>query len=120
MPHDCSDTPCKPERHHMRKALARTRVAASGAAAVIAVSSLIALSGCGVPPQSSTVPQMRAAAAAAQPGAAGANPGTAGARVLNPANGRLETVVPDISRTVLLIGDSQSEPPDGWPRQGLE
>ncbi|WP_455834909.1 SGNH/GDSL hydrolase family protein [Pseudarthrobacter siccitolerans] len=104
----------------MRKALARTRVAASGAAAVVAVTSLLALSGCGVPPQSSAVPQVQAAAAAGQPGAAGANPAAAGARVLNPANGRLEAVVPDISRTVLLIGDSQSEPSDGWPRQGLE
>jgi acyl-CoA thioesterase I len=103
----------------MRKALARTRVAASGAAAVIAVSSLLALSGCGLP-QSSAVPQPQAAAAAGQPGAAGVNPAAAGARVLNPANGRLEAVVPDISRTVLLIGDSQSEPSDGWPRQGLE
>jgi acyl-CoA thioesterase-1 len=28
-------------------------------------------------------------------------------------------VVPNISRTVLLIGDSQSEPTDGWPRLGL-
>jgi len=43
----------------------------------------------------------------------------ASTRVLNPANGRLEAVVPDIGRTVLLIGDSQSEPVDGWPRQGL-
>jgi acyl-CoA thioesterase-1 len=104
----------------MRKALARTRVAASGAAAVIAVSSLIALSGCGILPRSSAVPQMQAAAAAGQPGAAAVNPGAAGSRILNPANGRFEAVVPDISRTVLLIGDSQSEPSDGWPRQGLE
>lgn len=37
----------------------------------------------------------------------------------NPGNGRLEAVVPDISRTVLLIGDSQAEPVDGWPRLGL-
>ena len=28
-------------------------------------------------------------------------------------------MVPDISRTALLIGDSQSEPADGWPRLGL-
>ncbi|WP_411373823.1 SGNH/GDSL hydrolase family protein [Arthrobacter sp. MPF02] len=39
--------------------------------------------------------------------------------VRNLDNGRLEAVVPDIARTVLLIGDSQSEPGDGWPRQGL-
>jgi acyl-CoA thioesterase-1 len=118
MPHDCSDTSCKPERHHMRKALARTRVAASGAAAAFTVSGLIALSGCGVLPQPSAVPQ--AAVAAGQPGASAADPGAAGSRIPNPANGRLEAVVPDIGRTVLLIGDSQSEPSDGWPRQGLE
>lgn len=45
--------------------------------------------------------------------------GPAVSRVLNPANGRLEAVVPEIGRTVLLIGDSQSEPADGWPRLGL-
>jgi acyl-CoA thioesterase-1 len=103
----------------MRKALARTGVAVSGAAAAFAVSSLIALSGCGVLPQSAAVSHVHAAAAG-QPGASAANPGAAGSPILNPANGRLEAVVPDISRTVLLIGDSQSEPSDGWPRQGLE
>lgn len=105
----------------MRKALARTRFCASGAAAVLAVSSVIALSGCGVPAQRPAASSVQAAAAAGQPGAAAADPGgtAAGTRVLNPANGRLEAVVPDISRTVLLIGDSQSEPADGWPRQGL-
>ncbi|WP_324642540.1 SGNH/GDSL hydrolase family protein [Pseudarthrobacter sp. LT1] len=41
------------------------------------------------------------------------------AHVLNTGNGRLEAVVPDVGRTVLLIGDSQSEPVDGWPRLGL-
>jgi acyl-CoA thioesterase-1 len=102
----------------MRKALARTRVAASGAAAAFTVSGLIALSGCGVLPQPSAVPQ--AAVAAGQPGASAADPGAAASRIPNPANGRLEAVVPDIGRTVLLIGDSQSEPSDGWPRQGLE
>jgi acyl-CoA thioesterase-1 len=102
----------------MRKALARTRVAASGAAAVIAVSSVIAVSGCGVRVQSSAVSQVQAAAG--QPGASAVNQGAAGSRILNPTNGRLEAVVPDLSRTVLLIGDSQSEPADGWPRQGLE
>lgn len=37
----------------------------------------------------------------------------------NPANGRDEVVVSNIARTALLIGDSQSEPTTGWPRQGL-
>jgi acyl-CoA thioesterase I len=109
----------------MRKALPRTRFGASGAAALIAVSSVIALSACGVPAPSLAVPSLQAAAATGQHSAAAAaapvNTGgmAASTRVLNPANGRLEAVVPDISKTVLLIGDSQSEPADGWPRQGL-
>lgn len=37
----------------------------------------------------------------------------------NPANGRDEVVVENIRRTAVLIGDSQSEPSFGWPRQGL-
>ncbi|PNI10215.1 GDSL family lipase [Arthrobacter sp. AFG7.2] len=102
----------------MRKALpalARTRSAASGVAMVIAVSSVVALSACGLPAQAPAGPPLAAAAAGPQaaPAAAG------GSTVLNPGNGRLEAVVPDISRTVLLIGDSQSEPADGWPRLGL-
>ncbi|VXB61195.1 GDSL-like Lipase/Acylhydrolase family protein [Arthrobacter sp. 9AX] len=103
----------------MRKAMARTRASMSGAAAVMAVSSLIGLSGCATPARSSAVSPVQAAASG-QPGAGVVNQASAGSRILNPANGRLEAVVPDISRTVLLIGDSQSEPSDGWPRQGLE
>ncbi len=106
----------------MRKALARPRFAASGAAAIFAVCSVIALSGCGMPARSPAAPSLQAAAAVGQPEAVIANQGgmAAGALVLNPVNGRLEAVVPDTSRMVLLIGDSQSEPLDGWPRQGLE
>ncbi|MEV7131529.1 GDSL-type esterase/lipase family protein [Arthrobacter sp. NPDC093128] len=37
----------------------------------------------------------------------------------NPANGRNEVIVANIRRTAVLIGDSQSEPEAGWPRQGL-
>lgn len=37
----------------------------------------------------------------------------------NPANGRDEVIVKDTSNTAVLIGDSQSEPSFGWPRQGL-
>ena len=37
----------------------------------------------------------------------------------NPANGRNEVIVKDFSNTAVLIGDSQSEPSYGWPRQGL-
>lgn len=37
----------------------------------------------------------------------------------NPASGREEVVVANIRQTALLIGDSQSEPVDGWPREAL-
>ena len=37
----------------------------------------------------------------------------------NPANGRNEIIVKDTSNVAVLIGDSQSEPSFGWPRQGL-
>ncbi len=37
----------------------------------------------------------------------------------NPISGRNEVVVPNVSRTAVLIGDSQSEPANGWPRQAL-
>lgn len=37
----------------------------------------------------------------------------------NPANGRDEIIVKDTSNVAVLIGDSQSEPPFSWPRQGL-
>lgn len=94
----------------MRNALAAAarnrRRTAAGAAAVIAVSCAIVLSGCGVPTRSADWPAL-------------VDAGPAVSRVLNPGNGRLEAVVPEISRTVLLIGDSQSEPADGWPRLGL-
>lgn len=53
--------------------------------------------------------------------AAGADPAAlpAGALYRNPANGRDEVIVDDISRTALLIGDSQSEPGGSWPRRAL-
>lgn len=37
----------------------------------------------------------------------------------NPSSGRDEVIVEDVARTALLIGDSQSEPVVGWPREGL-
>lgn len=37
----------------------------------------------------------------------------------NPANGRNELIIPDVRQTAVLIGDSQSEPDNGWPRQAL-
>jgi acyl-CoA thioesterase I len=43
----------------------------------------------------------------------------AGSVYRNPANGRNEVIVKDTSSTAVLIGDSQSEPSYGWPRQGL-
>ncbi|WP_255770150.1 SGNH/GDSL hydrolase family protein [Pseudarthrobacter sulfonivorans] len=112
-----------------------SRLVASGIAAGVL------LCGCGQPtappagsPASATQAAGAAAAgapAAAGPGAAGGAAGRyiergadpeslpAGSVVRNPANGRDEVVVPDIRHTALLIGDSQSEPADGWPRLGL-
>lgn len=53
--------------------------------------------------------------------AAGAEPAAlpSGSLYRNPANGRHEVIVEDISRTALLIGDSQSEPDGSWPRRAL-
>jgi acyl-CoA thioesterase-1 len=42
-----------------------------------------------------------------------------GSVVFNPVFGRDEVVVADPDRTALLIGDSQSSPANGWPRQAL-
>ncbi|MFJ6079172.1 SGNH/GDSL hydrolase family protein [Pseudarthrobacter sp. NPDC092419] len=42
-----------------------------------------------------------------------------GSVVFNPVFGRDEVVVADPGRTALLIGDSQSSPANGWPRQAL-
>lgn len=70
-----------------------------------------------------------AAPYAAQLGAAQGHVGTVGGHVLdlpapgsvvfNPVFGRDEVVVADPARTALLIGDSQSSPVNGWPRQAL-
>lgn len=74
-------------------------------------------------------PPVAAAAGPRQPAAAGSasksvavNPHSlrAGALYRNPANGRDEIIVKDIERTAVLIGDSQSEPPESWPRLALE
>lgn len=43
-----------------------------------------------------------------------------GALYRNPANGRDEIIVKDIQNTAVLIGDSQSEPLQSWPRLALE
>ena len=94
----------------MNRALAGGSLGTFGAAAVVALCALVSVAGCTLPAPSPALPAVEAAAAEA--------PAT-GSRVRNPANGRLEAVVPDISRTALLIGDSQSEPLDGWPRQAL-
>lgn len=101
----------------MNRALAGGSLGTFGAAAVVALCALVSVAGCTSPDPSPAAPAVQAAAA---PGhAAAAEAPATGSRVRNPANGRLEAVVPDISRTALLIGDSQSEPLDGWPRQAL-
>ncbi|WP_457974217.1 SGNH/GDSL hydrolase family protein [Arthrobacter sp. D1-17] len=62
-----------------------------------------------------------AGAAVTEDLAAGPDPAAlpAGSLYRNPANGRDEVIVEDIGRTVLLIGDSQSEPDSSWPRRAL-
>lgn len=100
----------------MRQASALARFVASGIAAGVL------LSGCGRPTETPAL--SRAEAQALAPGKYGAHPSNpadlpAGAVYHNPANGRDEVAVPDIGSTALLIGDSQSEPSDGWPRLGL-
>ncbi|MDQ5862384.1 MAG: SGNH/GDSL hydrolase family protein [Actinomycetota bacterium] len=102
----------------MRKASALARFVASG----IAVAAL--LGGCGQTPAAtpdSGVPSPVQAAAAGAYQARGGDPISlpAGSVYRNPASGRDEVVVPDMRHTALLIGDSQSEPADGWPRLGL-
>ncbi|HAG60759.1 MAG TPA: GDSL family lipase, partial [Arthrobacter bacterium] len=82
------------------------------------------LSGCGQTPEptagSAAPPNVQAPAAGKYLASAG-DPAAlpAGSVYRNPASGRDEVVVPDMRHTALLIGDSQSEPADGWPRLGL-
>ncbi|MBE4719365.1 SGNH/GDSL hydrolase family protein [Pseudarthrobacter sp. AB1] len=102
----------------MRKASALTRFVASG----IAVTAL--LGGYGQAPAATTdsgapSPVQAAAAGAYQAGRGDPIGLPAGSVYSNPASGRDEVVVPDMRHTALLIGDSQSEPTDGWPRLGL-
>lgn len=87
--------------------------------AVLAASGALGLASCAAP-AGAEVNSLAAANGGQAPAAAGMKTNvTATSRVRNTGNGRLEAVVPDVSRTVLLIGDSQSEPTDGWPRLGL-
>lgn len=106
------------------------RGAAWGAAAVVsglvAVAGFLGPTGNGLSGGSSDNGPARAAAGQAAGGEAAAGKQgsamqavAATSQVRNPGNGRLEAVLPDVGRTVLLIGDSQSEPTDGWPRVGL-
>lgn len=105
-----------PATDRMRPAPAR-----AGALILAAVlSASVGLTGCAVPGATAQGALPQAASGAGPAGAAwGSTAVAATSRIRNPANGRLEAVVPDIGRTVLLIGDSQSEPADGWPRLGL-
>lgn len=108
-----------------RQAFALTRLGAAGAAVVVF---LIALTGCGMPAESTHDP-LRPVSGAAITGPSASGPGALaagspgamapGTLVRNAVNGRTEVAMADMDRTVLLIGDSQSEPADGWTRQGL-
>ena len=98
----------------MRKASALRRFVASGVAAGVL------LCGCSQPPAPPAASTVQAPASGRY-AARGVDPANlpVGTIYRNPASGRDEVVVPDISRTALLIGDSQSEPADGWPRLGV-
>jgi acyl-CoA thioesterase-1 len=98
----------------MRKASALSRFVASGIAAGVL------LCGCGQPPAPSTTSTVHGPAAG-RAVVRGVDPVNrpAGTIYRNPMSGRDELMIPDMSRTALLIGDSQSEPADGWPRLGL-
>ncbi|GAB3282670.1 hypothetical protein GCM10027449_24910 [Sinomonas notoginsengisoli] len=43
-----------------------------------------------------------------------------GSWIVHPSTQRIESVLGDLSRAAVLIGDSQSEPSDSWVRRGLE
>lgn len=96
------------------------------------------LGGCAPAPDAAELPKtsdrvkelpVAAAAGPGQPAAAGSvrkktaavNPDSLppGSIYRNPANGRDEVIVEDISSTAVLIGDSQSEPSESWPRLAL-
>lgn len=113
----------------MRKASALSRLVVP----LIAVGVLSV--GCGQTPATPEplASSKRAVAPVAEPGepvAAGSQPKKTaqqpdpsglpvGSTYRNPANGRDEVIVADIRLTAVLIGDSQSQPADGWPRQAL-
>ena len=107
----------------MPPATDRTRRSPAKAAALVLAGLLgvcIGVSGCGLSDAPSQGGLSRAASGVGQPVNAGMTTAVAPTSLVrNPGNGRTEAVIPEIGRTVLLIGDSQSEPVDGWPRQGL-
>ncbi|WP_254678616.1 SGNH/GDSL hydrolase family protein [Arthrobacter sp. 24S4-2] len=107
---------------------AAARDSTAPAASTAAAQPAAQASGQATPRKSGAAP---AAAAPGEPVAAGSgaksqlvpalDPSTMipGSVYKNPANGRNEVIVANIRRTAVLIGDSQSEPELGWPRQGL-
>ncbi|MDJ0354104.1 SGNH/GDSL hydrolase family protein [Pseudarthrobacter sp. PH31-O2] len=100
----------------MRIAPALSRLVAP----IIAVGVLVG--GCGqISPATTASPGAAAVTGLSVRNAQSAVPGSLrpGTVYRNPANGRNEMVVADISRTAVLIGDSQSEPTSSWPRRAL-
>jgi len=87
---------------------------------VVLLGASAGLTGCSLPGAASQGALPQAASVVGHQGPAGLTTSAAATSVItNPGNGRPEAVIPEIGRTVLLIGDSQSEPADGWPRLGL-
>ncbi|QCB96841.1 SGNH/GDSL hydrolase family protein [Arthrobacter sp. PAMC25564] len=90
----------------------------------------VVLGGCGQAPPSQNpdaAPGSRTGSVQAIHGSSSRTPGDTttpatlppGSVLRNPANGRDEVIVEDIRHTAVLIGDSQSEPANAWPRQAL-
>lgn len=113
----------------MRKASALSRLVAP----LIAVGVLSVACGQAAPTPEATATTKHAVAPVASPGepVAAAPQPKKGSRVdpmslpvgsmyKNPANGRNEIIVADARHTAVLIGDSQSQPDNGWPRQALK
>ncbi len=111
----------------MRKASALSRLVAP----LIAVGVLSVGCGQAAPsPQPSTTAQQPAPAAAPGEAAAASKSKKAvqqapvnlpvGTVYRNPATGRDEVIVGDVRHTAVLIGDSQSQPSNSWPRQALK
>ncbi|BCW72186.1 SGNH/GDSL hydrolase family protein [Arthrobacter sp. NicSoilB8] len=110
----CGQAPSSPEHDAGSSDVGLSGVQASAGQAGAA-------NGAGVPVAAGSGGPVSAGSAAKARIGSGIDPASlpGGSVYRNPANGRNEVIVKDSSNTAVLIGDSQSEPSFGWPRQGL-